>query len=166
MARPELCLIAAVARNGTIGRDNTLPWRLREDMRHFKATTLGSPVLMGRKTWDSLGRPLPGRRNLVVSRQAGLALDGAEVFASLDAALAAAGDVERVFVIGGGQLYAETLPRADRVFLSEIAADVPGDTGFPSLVGLPLQEVSRRHVAADEFNEYPFDIVEYSRSGE
>ena len=166
MARPELCLIAAVARNGTIGRDNTLPWRLREDMRHFKATTLGSPVLMGRKTWDSLGRPLPGRRNLVVSRQVGLVLEGAEVFASLDAALAAIDDAQRVFVIGGGQLYAETLPRADRVFLSEIAADVPGDTGFPSLVGLPLHEVSRRHVAADEFNEYPFDIVHYSRSGE
>jgi dihydrofolate reductase len=166
MARPELCLIAAVARNGTIGRDNALPWRLREDMRHFKATTLGSPVLMGRKTWDSLGRPLPGRRNLVVSRQVGLVLEGAEVFASLDAALAAIDDAQRVFVIGGGQLYAETLPRADRVFLSEIAADVPGDTGFPTLAGLPLREVSRRHVAADEFNEYDFDIVEYARSGE
>lgn len=166
MARPELCLIAAVARNGTIGRDNALPWRLREDMRHFKATTLGSPVLMGRKTWASLGRPLPGRRNLVVSRQAGLALDGAEVFASLDEALIACSGALRVFVIGGGQLYAKTLPCADRLFLSEIAADVPGDTGFPSLAGLPLREVSRRHVAADEFNDYDFDIVEYERIGE
>ncbi len=163
MARPELCLIAAVARNGTIGQDNALPWRLREDMRHFKAITLGSPVLMGRKTWDSLGRPLPLRRNLVVSRQSGLALEGAEVFASLATALASCKEVARVFVIGGGQLYAETLARADRLFLSEIQADIPGDTRFPSLAGLPLREVSRRHVAADVFNDHAFDIVEYVR---
>ncbi|MCL2656635.1 MAG: dihydrofolate reductase [Betaproteobacteria bacterium] len=163
MARPELCLIAAVARNGIIGSDNSLPWRLREDMRHFKALTLGCPVVMGRKTWDSLGRPLPGRRNLVISRQTVLAPDGAEVFPSLESALAACSDVARVFVIGGGQIYAQALPLADRVYLSEVAAEVPGDTHFPALAGHSLREVSRRHVAADEFNEYDFDIVEYIR---
>ena len=88
--KPEIILIAAVARNGVIGADNALPWRLRGDLQHFKATTMGHPILMGRATWESLGRPLPGRLNLVVSRQTGLQLEGAEVFASLDAAVARA----------------------------------------------------------------------------
>lgn len=159
----ELCLIVAVARNGVIGRENALPWRLREDLRHFKATTLGCPVIMGRKTWDSLGRPLPGRTNVVISRQKDLVCEGALLVHSLDEALARAGEAQRVFVIGGAQLYAETLARADRLFLSEVLADVEGDARFPSLSGQPFEEVSRRHVAADEFNEHPFDIVELRR---
>lgn len=159
----ELCLIVAVARNGVIGRENALPWRLREDLRHFKATTLGCPVIMGRKTWDSLGRPLPGRTNVVISRQKDLHCEGARVVHSLDEALAVCADAARVFVIGGAQLYAEALPRADRLFISEILADVEGDAVFPSLAGQLFTEVSRRHVEADEFNEHPFDIVELSR---
>ena len=140
----ELCLIVAVARNGVIGRENALPWRLREDLRHFKATTLGCPVIMGRKTWDSLGRPLPGRTNVVISRQKDLVCEGALLVHSLDEALARAGEAQRVFVIGGAQLYAETLARADRLFLSEVLADVEGDARFPSLSGQPFEERCRQ----------------------
>ena len=101
--RPEVILIAAVARNGVIGRDNALPWRLRADLQHFRAVTLGHPLLMGRKTWESLGRPLPGRRNMVISRSSEFRAEGAEVFPSADAALAAVGEHEKVFVIGGAE---------------------------------------------------------------
>jgi dihydrofolate reductase len=160
----ELCLIVAAARNGVIGRENTLPWRLREDMRHFKATTLGCPVIMGRKTWDSLGRALPGRTNVVITRQNGLVCEGARIAHSLDEALGFCADAARVFVIGGAQLYAEALPRADRLFISEILADVEGDACFPSLAGQPFKEAARRHVEADEFNDHPFDIVEFERA--
>ena len=111
-------LIAAVARNGGIGRDNELLWRLPEDMARFKALTMGRPVIMGRKTWDSLPpkfRPLPGRRNLVLSRDSSLQLEGAEVFGTLTDALAACADSTELFVIGGAQIYAEALPLADRL---------------------------------------------------
>ena len=121
----QLSLIAGVARNGAIGRNNGLLWRLPEDMARFKALTLGHPVIMGRKTWDSLPakfRPLPGRRNLVLSRDSGLQLEGAEVFGSLSDALAACVDAPQVFVIGGAQIYAEALTMADRLELTEIDA--------------------------------------------
>lgn len=157
----ELCVIVAVSRNGVIGHNNALPWRLREDLRHFKATTLGCPVIMGRKTWDSLGRPLPGRTNIVISRQKDLACAGAQLAHSLDEALALVAASPRVFVIGGAQLYAEALPRTERLFISEVLADVDGDAYFPPLTGLSLVEVSRRHVDADEFNDYPFEVAEY-----
>ncbi len=129
--RPKLSLIAAVARNGGIGRDNQLLVHLPEDLRHFKRTTLGCPIVMGRRTWESIGRPLPGRRNLVVTRNPAWHAAGAEVAASLDAALELAADAERVFVIGGAQLFAEALPLADELVLTEIDADLPADTFFP-----------------------------------
>jgi dihydrofolate reductase len=118
-------LIAAVAANGVIGRDGDLPWRIPEDLRHFKAVTLGKPVIMGRKTWQSLGRPLPGRRNIVVTRDAGFAAEGAETVASLDAALALVADVAEAMVIGGGEIYAQALPRADRLYLHPAEGDRP-----------------------------------------
>jgi dihydrofolate reductase len=133
-ALPRIALIAGVARNGAIGRDNELLWRLPADMAHFKALTMGHPVIMGRRTWDSLParfRPLPGRRNLVLSRDAGLRLEGAQVCATLDAALAACADVPLVYVIGGAQVYAEALPRAVRLELTEIDADFEADCFFP-----------------------------------
>ena len=108
-----LSLIAAVARNGAIGKDNALLWRLPEDLKFFKRTTLGCPVLMGRKTFESIGRPLPGRRNIVITRNATWQHDGVEVAHSLDEALTLAAQEARVFVIGGGELYAQALPRAD-----------------------------------------------------
>lgn len=133
-----LCLIAALAENRVIGRDNQLPWHLPADLKHFKAMTLGKPIIMGRKTWDSLGRPLPGRLNLVVSRQAGLQLDGAEVFASLDTALARAGEwageqgVAEVMLIGGAQLYEQGLALAERLYLTRVALQPEGDAWFPA----------------------------------
>jgi dihydrofolate reductase len=127
-------LVVAYARNGVIGRDGDLPWHLPSDMRHFRELTAGGTVVMGRKTYMSIPdrfRPLPGRRNLVLSRTPGLALDGAEVFDGLAPALAACGN--ECFVIGGGATYAEALPLAGRVVATEVDAEVKGDTVFPAL---------------------------------
>lgn len=132
--RPRLALIAAVARNGVIGRGGELVWHESEDQKHFRRVTMGCPVIMGRKTWDSLParfRPLPGRRNVVVTRNAAWRAEGAERAASLDAALALANDAPKVFVIGGAELYALALPRADELVLTEIDADFDGDAHFP-----------------------------------
>lgn len=148
----QLCLIAAVARNGVIGRGNELVWHNPIDAKHFRATTMGCPVIMGRKTWDSLPakfRPLPGRRNLVVTRQSEWATSeaarGAEVVFSLDEALAAVAhtDAPRVFVMGGGELYALALPHAEVLELTEIDADLDGDVRFPDWPRDAFEEVAR-----------------------
>lgn len=158
---PEITLIAAVARNGVIGRNNGLPWRLKADMQHFRAMTMGHPVVMGRKTWESLGRPLSGRRNIVVTRDTQFRAEGAEVFHSPEAALAAAGDAERIFVIGGAQLYNTLLPRADRLELTEIWADVEGDAHFPLFDRSDFVEERRDARTADADNDFDFDFVSY-----
>ncbi|THF63557.1 dihydrofolate reductase [Pseudothauera nasutitermitis] len=163
MNNPELVLIAAVARNGVIGRENALPWRLRADLAHFKATTTGHPVLMGRKTWESLGRPLPGRRNLVLSRDPAWRADGAEGFTSAAAALRAAGGAERVFVIGGAELYRQLIDQADTVMLTEVWADVEGDAHFPGFDRQQFEEIAREPRQADADNEFDFDFVTYRR---
>lgn len=132
---PPITLVAAVARNGVIGRGGGLAWSHPADLARFRQLTQSHLVLMGRKTWDSLPprfRPLPGRRNVVISRQTGLALPGAEVFGSLPAALLALQDAGRVFVIGGGELYAQALPLADELALTEVDAVLEGDTLFPT----------------------------------
>ncbi|WP_339408987.1 dihydrofolate reductase [Pseudomonas sp. EA_35y_Pfl2_R5] len=135
-----LCMIAALAENRVIGRDNQLPWHLPADLKHFKALTLGKPIIMGRKTWDSLGRPLPGRLNLVVSRQPDLQLEGAEVFTSLDAALERAEvwareeDAEELMLIGGAQLYELGLAQAERLYLTRVGISPQGDAYFPEVV--------------------------------
>lgn len=131
MTRPVLSLIAAVARHGAIGKDNRLLCRISEDLKFFKRTTLGCPVVMGRKTWDSIGRALPGRRNIVVTRNAAWHAEGAERAGSLQAALEMAGDAPKVFVIGGAQLYAQALPLADEMVLTEIDAEFDADAFFP-----------------------------------
>ena len=128
---PIVTLIAAVARNGAIGRDNALLVHLPGDLPRFKQLTLGRPVVMGRKTWDSIGRPLPGRRNLVITRNTEWAAAGAERADSFDAALTLAGDAERVCVIGGAEIYALALPHAHELQLTEIDADFEGDAFFP-----------------------------------
>ncbi|ATE59085.1 dihydrofolate reductase [Thauera sinica] len=161
--RPDVVIIAAVARNGVIGRDNGLPWRLKADLRRFRAVTLGHPLLMGRRTWESLGRPLPGRRNMVVSRDPGFRAEGAEVFASVDAALAAAGGNEKVFVIGGAEIYRQLMPRADRLMLTEVWADVDGDAHFPPIDSMQFIEERREPHEADADNEHDFDFVQYRR---
>src|SRR2546423_8596396 len=131
MPRPIVALLAAVARNGAIGKNNELLVRIPEDLKFFKRPTFGSPVIMGPKTWDSIGRPLPGRRNIVVTRDPAWRADGAERAESLRAALGKASDAPKVFVIGGGQVYAEALPLADELLMTEIDADLDGDTFFP-----------------------------------
>jgi len=159
---PEIILVAAVATNGVIGRENALPWRLKADLAHFKATTTGHPVLMGRRTWESLGRPLPGRRNLVVTRDPGYAAPGVEVFTSPDAALQAAG-AGKVFVIGGAEIYRQLLGRADALILTEVQAEVAGDAVFPAFDRASFVEIRREAHCADAHNEFPFDFVEYRR---
>ena len=142
-----LSLIAAVARERVIGKDNALLWHLPEDMRYFRETTRGKPVIMGRKTWESLPekfRPLPGRQNIVVSRDPAYKAHGADLAGSLEGALALAGGAEEVFVIGGEQLYRAALPFADRLYLTEVELEPEADAFFPELNPAVWQEVERR----------------------
>jgi len=161
-----LALIAAVARNGVIGHGNALLWRLPEDLRHLRRTTLGAPVIMGRKTWDSLPdafRPLPGRRNIVVTRDPGWHAAGAEATRSLDAALALARDAPRAFVIGGAELYALALPRADELLLTEIERDFDGDVRFPPWDRADFVETARETHHAGPPNDFDYAFVAYRR---
>lgn len=160
---PELIIIAALSRNGVIGRNNTLPWRLRADLQHFRATTMGHPILMGRKTWESLGRPLPGRRNLVLTRDPSFRAEGANCFSNLEDALASVADCDKVFVIGGAELYRQLLDQADRLMLTEVAADIEGDAHFPLVDWRMFEEVARQPGRADEHNQYEYAFVEYLR---
>lgn len=155
-------LIAALGRNHVIGVAGDLPWRLPDDLKRFKALTLGQTILMGRKTWTSLGRPLPGRDNRVLSRDAAFKPDGASAFDQLDAALAnPQGDA--VWVIGGGALYTTLLPHATRLYLTEVDGAPEGDTWFPELDAAQWREVSRSHHAVDEKHPLAFDFVDYVR---
>jgi dihydrofolate reductase len=160
----KISLVAAVARNGVIGRDGTIPWRLAEDMQRFRELTTGHPVLMGRRTWESLPdrfRPLPGRRNVVVTRNPEWRGAGAERAGSLREALDLVEGAERVFVIGGAELYASALPLADELVLTEIDADVEGDTFFPAFPRSAFEEFTREpHVSADGT---AFAFVTYER---
>jgi len=138
MTDPKLVLVAAHAENGVIGRDGDMPWRLPSDLKHFKAVTLGTPVIMGRKTYLSIGRPLPGRANIVVSRS-GFTAEGVETVDSLDKALehargyAQESGASQISVIGGGQIYALAIDRADELILTEVDAEIEGDTVFPAI---------------------------------
>lgn len=159
---PRVLIIAAIAANGVIGAQGVLPWRLPEDLRHFKALTLGHPVIMGRRTWDSLGRALPGRENIVITRRAGFDAPGAHVATSLAQALAACAGRPKAFVIGGGEIYAEALGIADELLLTEIDASFEGDARFPDFDRKHWQEVARvpHPLAAGP----AFSFVRYLRS--
>lgn len=158
---PRVYLVAAVAANRVIGADGKLPWRLPEDLRHFKALTLGHPVIMGRKTWESLARrPLPGRENIVVTRSAGYDAPGASVAASLDAALALCAGEPVVFVIGGSELYAAALPLADGLVLTEIHRDYAGDTRFPEFDRKAWHETQRKPQAGADGLRFDFVLYE------
>lgn len=157
-----ISLIAAVARNGVIGRQGGLPWRLRDDMAFFKDVTMGKPVVMGRKTFESIPakfRPLDGRRNLVVTRDKGWKADGVEVFTTLEDALHAAGDSE-VMVAGGGEVYAQAIALAGKLYLTEIDGEVEGDVKFPLIDKLAWREVGREKHKEEEWN---YDWVTYER---
>lgn len=143
MSRPQLTLVAAMAEGRVIGIENRLPWHLPEDLRHFKAVTLGKPVVMGRKTFESIGRPLPGRHNIVVTRQTDWQAEGVECAHGIEQALQLAGDVDEVCLIGGAELYAQALSFADCLQLTEIALSVSGDAVFPDFLAAGWREVSR-----------------------
>ena len=153
-----LALVAAVAENRVIGRGGALPWRLPDELAHFKRTTLGKPVLMGRHTFVSLGRPLPGRRNVVLSRRPGFGAAGAEVAPDLDAALALVAGAPEVMVIGGAALYREALPRAARIYLTRVHASPPGDVCFPELDPSQWRETLLAEHATDARHAHAFSI--------
>ena len=164
MSTPEIALIAAVARNGAIGLGNDLIFREAADQKHFRQTTQGHPVVMGRKTWDSLPprfRPLPGRRNLVISRNTALEAPGADVVQDLDQALNRVQDTQRIFVIGGAQLYALALPRAQLLVLTEVQAELNGDTFFPAWDRTQFEEVTSQ--SAVTAAGVPYRFVTYRR---
>lgn len=159
----DVVLIAAVARNGVIGAGNALPWHLPADLKRFKALTLGHPVLMGRKTFESIGRPLPGRANIVVSRDPAFAAEGVTVAASVAAGLACAAALGTppVFVIGGAQIYAQCLTLADRIYLTRVDIEVAGDAFFPALAARQWHETACEHwPAADGHPAYAFVTLE------
>lgn len=161
---PRIIVLAAVARNHVIGRDNQLAWHLPEDLQHFKGLTLGHTVLMGRKTWESLParfRPLPGRRNIVVTRQAHYVADGADIAASLPSALALTSENDRVFVIGGAEIYEQALPLADAMELTEVDLEPEGDAWFPAFSGGDWRETARQ--AGVSQNGIAYAFVTYQR---
>ncbi len=158
-------VIAAVAENGVIGKDGALPWRLPDDLRRFKALTMGKPIIMGRRTWESIGRPLPGRTSVVLSRHGRIGHPGVVTHSSLDAALAALAAAEEVLVIGGAALYAEAMPRADRLYLTEIHAAVEGDTRFPPWDRSRWRELRREEHPADPAHPMSFSFTVWARRG-
>lgn len=160
--KPMISIIVAVASNGVIGDKNTLLWHIREDLQRFKALTTGHPVVMGRKTYESLGRPLPNRRNIVISRQE-IAIAGCEVVHSLTEALALFAAEEEVFIIGGAQIYAEALPLADRFYLTRVEHPYEGDTRFPEWDSAQWRLVASEAFPHGETYPHPFVFETYER---
>ena len=158
-----ISLIVAASENHVIGRDGELPWRLSDDLKRFKAVTMGKPIVMGRKTWESIGRPLPGRQNIVITRQPGYLAEGCDVVTTVDQAVAVAGEAAEIMVIGGSEIYALFLPAAERLYLTRVHAEVEGDAFFPS-PGDDWRLVSNTPHAADENNEFDVSFRVYERA--
>lgn len=158
---PRLNVIVAMARNRVIGVRNTLPWRLSEDLKHFKALTMGHHIIMGRKTYESIGKPLPGRTTVIVTRDPGYRVEGCLTAHSIDAAVAACGDDPEVFFVGGAELYAQVLPRVDRLYITEIQAEYEGDAWFPTYDASQWKETARERRTSPE--GLAFDFVTYQR---
>ena len=161
--KPRVSLIVAMARNRVIGINNTLPWHLPADLKHFKSLTMGHHIVMGRKTYESIGKPLPGRMSVVVTRNPDYSVPGVIVENSLDAAIAACGDDEEIFVIGGAELYRQAIALADRIYLTEIEAEISGDAHFTELDFNTWQETMRESHPLDEKNRYPYHFVVYDK---
>ena len=163
----KLSMIVAVAENGVIGRNNALPWYLQNDLKYFKQTTMGKPVIMGRKTYESIGKPLPGRTNIVITRQADYQPEGVKVVNSVEAARELAESVclidgqEEAMIMGGAEIYTLALPHTDRLYLTEVHADVEGDAFFPEYDKSLWQEVAREDFAAEGPNPYNYSFVVY-----
>lgn len=161
--RPRVTLIAARARNGVIGRDNAMPWKIPGELAHFKRVTMGHPIIMGRKTWESIGRPLPGRRNIVVTRDRAFEAAGAEVVHSIEDALARCTGASEAFVIGGAQVYAAALPLADRLLITEIDRDFEGDAFMSAPEPAIWRETARDTHSADGEPTLKYAYVSYER---
>ena len=165
LRQPLVSLIVAMAENGCIGRDNGLPWRLPEDMKRFKALTLGKPILMGRKTFESIGRPLPGRRNLVLTRNRHWHAPGVLAVHSLGQALGCARDAEEFIGIGGAEVYRLLMPFARRIYLTLVHADIAGDTFFPAIDPTQWADLECQRLAPNERNPYPLTFMTLERKG-
>lgn len=156
-------LIVAMDQNGLIGRENDLPWRLSADLQYFKQITMGKPIIMGRKTHESIGRPLPGRQNIVISRDDKFTAEGCTITSSIPKALQVAGDVEEVMFMGGASLYEQVLPQVDRLYLTQVHAKLEGDTWFPKWDEKEWQEVNRIDRLADKKNEFNYSFIVLER---
>ncbi len=163
MTQPRLSIIVAMTQNRVIGSNNTMPWHLPADLAFFKATTLGHPVVMGRKTYESIGRPLPGRRNIVVTRNPTFRAPGCEVVHSVEEFLVQERQNPEIFVIGGAGLYRSVLPAIHRIYLTQIEAEIPGDTYFPEIKTSEWQEVSRIEKPRDLRNVYDLTFITLDR---
>jgi dihydrofolate reductase len=162
-SRSLISIIVVMAKNGVIGLDNRLPWHLPADLAHFKNVTMGKPMVMGRKTWESLPGLLPGRRHIVITRDRGYRADGCTLAHSLDQALEVAAGAPEVMVVGGGAIYKESLPRADRLYLTLVDAEVAGDTCFPDIDFCEWRELHREPHPADEHNAYAYTFIDLER---
>lgn len=158
-----ISIIAAMADNRVIGIENRLPWSLPADMKWFRQQTLGKPVLMGRKTYDSIGKPLPGRRNIVISRDSSLKLKGCEVVNSLKSALESCSGAEEIMIIGGASFYEQTLPHAHRLYLTQVHTEIEGDAYFPEINHSEWQEVERTEHPADSHNRFSYSFTVMQR---
>ncbi len=161
--KPTISIIVAMSENRVIGNDNSLPWYLPADLKHFKAMTIGKPIVMGRKTWESLPGKLPDRTHIIITSNPDYVAEGCVVVHSLEQALEAMGDVPEVMIVGGAMLYAQTLPIADRLYLTLVETQVEGDALFPEYDPGQWQEVERKHHPADEKNPYAYSFVTLSR---
>lgn len=163
MGEPLISVLVAVARNGVIGRDNTLPWRLSSDLRRFKALTMGKPILMGRRTFDSIGKPLPGRRSIVLTRDRGFSVPDVATVHDWEGAVAAAADAPELVVIGGNAVFDLALPQADRIYLTEVEAAPEGDVVFPGFDRSRFRETLREPHPAGAQDEHAFTYVDLER---
>jgi dihydrofolate reductase len=159
----KFSIIVAVAENGVIGSGNQLPWRLPDDLKRFKALSLGKPIVMGRKTFDSIGRPLPGRLNIVISRQPGLEIPGCTVVTSIDEAIAAARPAPEIVIVGGADIYRQVLPQVQVIHLTRVHASVDGDVVFPTLQEQQWREVAKEYHPADERHAHAFTFSTLER---
>ena len=159
----NISIIVAMATNRVIGHENRLPWHLPADLQHFKRITMGKPILMGRKTWESIGRPLPGRTNIVITRDVSYSADGCVVVHSLDAALEAARDNDEIMVIGGAEFYRQVLPRASTLYLTLVDGEFEGDAFFPEIDENEWLEVERSDHGQDEKNPHAYSFIRLER---
>ena len=159
----KISIIVAASTNNVIGKDGGLPWRLPEDLKRFKEITMGKPMIMGRATWESIGRALPGRQNIVMTRQSDFVATGCDVVATIQEALAIAGDAAEVMIIGGGNLYQQFLPQTDRIYFTRILSSIEGDTYFPELNDCEWKVVADERFPAGPEREHAFDILTMDR---